>query len=265
MSNTTKGGRSLLSQNEASTTATRRQSSSRTENRTFAPVPLADPEMPHEVFRSHLNKMELGKSSSSCKLSFLTRPHRSSMVQEIWCASYEEFSVNQNIVAHPHVVALREQLTRVDYINALGEPKHTRVDTHVIMRDNTEVLVSTKYDEKARRPSYLREVKLIARQCPSETADRFIVVSRYFFYPTYRKNAQTIHYARMSWDPEADRIVLEAANDLPDHFTVSDVVERSCLDGRGYRAAVRLIGDGDLEKRLLDPIANDTVCWRAAA
>jgi hypothetical protein len=232
---------------------------------TVTPVPMADPDLPHEVFRSHLKKMEVGKSSSSCKLSFVTRPHRRSMVQEVWCASYEEFCVNKNIVAHPHVVALRKQLTRVDFVNEAGRATHTRVDTHVLMRDHSEILVSIKYDEKARRKSYQREVQLIAQQCSSDIADRFIVVSRYFFHPAYRKNADAIHYARLGWDPEADRIVLEAANDLTETFTFADVVKRSRLEGRGYRATVRLLGDGDIEKHLLDPIANDTVCWRAGA
>ena len=45
-------------------------------NATFGPPTLADPEDPHRVENSHFNKMELGKSSSSCKLSFVTRLHR---------------------------------------------------------------------------------------------------------------------------------------------------------------------------------------------
>ncbi|WP_154664612.1 hypothetical protein [Gemmobacter nectariphilus] len=35
--------------------------------------PAADPSDPFEVSRSHLMKMELGKSSSSCKVSLVTR------------------------------------------------------------------------------------------------------------------------------------------------------------------------------------------------
>lgn len=232
---------------------------------TFEAMPPADPDDPHRVSRSHLMKMELGKSSSSCKVSFLTRPHRASMVQEIWCASYEECTVNLNIVAHPHVLAVREQLTRVPFVNAEGDATHTVVDTHVRLKDGAELLVSVKYDEKARRPAYLREVKRIAQQCSSVVADRFVVVSRYLFHPVYRQNAQAIHFARMGWDPEADRIVLDAANDLGGTFTFAQLVARSRLDGRGHRAAIRLLGDGDLEKHLLDPIANETLCRMGAA
>lgn len=232
---------------------------------TFAATPLANPDDPHRVCRSHLEKMELGKSSSSCKVSFVTRFHRKAMLQEIWCASYEEQCVNLNIAGHPKVSGLREQLTRVDFLLENGEASFTRVDTHVLLKDGTELLVSVKYDEKARRPSYVREVKQIAKHCPSEVADRFVAVSRFFFHPIYRKNASQIHFARMGWDPEADSIVLEAANDLPSSFTFSDLVSRSRLEGRGHRAAVRLLGDGDIEKHLLDPIANDTLCRRASA
>lgn len=223
------------------------------------PIPDADPANPHEVFRSHLKKEDLGKSSSSCRLSFLTRPHRKSMVQEIWCQSFEEKEVVTNVAANPEVLAFREQAVRVDYLEGATK-HHTRVDLHVAMQDGTKRLVSTKYDEKARRQSYRDEVKAIALQCPREVADRFVVVSRYSFHPVYRACAEAIHYARLGWDPEADRIVLEAANDNPSEFTFGDLVEKSRLGARGFRAAVRLIGDGDIFKPKLAPIANDTVC-----
>lgn len=223
------------------------------------PIPDADPGNPHEVFRSHLKKEDLGKSSSSCRLSFLTRPHRNSMVQEVWCQSFEEKEVVMNIAANPDVLAFREQAVRVDYLEGATK-RHTRVDLHVAMRDGTKRLVSTKYDEKARRQSYRDQVKIIAMQSPRAIADRFVVVSRFSFHPVYRACAEAIHVARLGWDPEADRIVLEAANDDPGEFTFGDMIERSRLGARGYRAAVRLIGDGDVFKPKLAPIANDTVC-----
>lgn len=56
------------------------------------PLPsLADPDNPMLVARSHLKKMELGKSSSSNKVALITRLHRSVALHEFWCASWEEF------------------------------------------------------------------------------------------------------------------------------------------------------------------------------
>ncbi|MFT5651403.1 MAG: hypothetical protein ACI9TZ_002894 [Yoonia sp.] len=229
---------------------------------TFSPPELADPDEPQRVQRTRLEKIDLGKSSNSCKVALITRLHRSTVLQEIWCASFEEAEVYKNVAGNPDVVNFKEQLTRVDFLREDGSPTHTLVDLHVLFRDGTETLVSVKYDEKAKRQAYLAEVESIARQCSPEIADRFVVASRYSFHPKYRKCAEQIHMARRGWDPEADRIVLEAANDEQATFTFRDLTDRAKIGGRGWRAAVRLIGDGDIGKGLLDPFEPQTILRR---
>ena len=233
-------------------------------NATFGPPTMADPDDPHRVENSHLNKMELGKSSSSCKLSFVTRLHRLAVLQEFWCASYEEACVYQNLAGHCNVINFKEQLTRVDFIDPAGRDRFTKVDAHVLLKDAKEVLFSIKYDEKARRSSYIAEIAHIAGQCSRKIADRFNLGSRYAFHPIFRQCAAEIHSARRGWDPEADRIVLEVANDLGRPTTFGELVMRSSLGERGHRAAIRLIGDGDIKKDHLDPFTVDTPCEVAA-
>lgn len=224
--------------------------------------PLADPDDPFRVRRSHLEKMELGKSSSSCKVSFVTRLNRRAALQEFWCASYEEACVYENLAAHPDVVTFAEQLTRIDYVGADNQPHYTKIDAHVLLGNGEEALVSVKYDEKARRPSYLAEVQAIARQTSNAVADRITVLSRFSFHPIYRKCARDIHLARRGWDPAADQIVSDVANKLPETFTLGQLVDQSGVGSRGFRAAIRLLGDGDLRKHPLDPFADGTECWR---
>lgn len=228
-------------------------------------APLADPDDPYRVRRSHLEKMELGKSSSSCKVSFVTRLHRKEMLQEFWCASWEEACVYQNLAGHPDVVNFKEQLTRVDYFDRSIKATHTKVDAHVLLRDGSEVLVSVKYDEKSKRKSYLAEVEGIAAQCSSEVADRFIVVSRYAFHPVFRECARKISSIRRGWDPEADMRVWDTAMGLGAKFTFKELVDGSGLLARSHRATVRLLADGDLCKDLLAPFAPETICWRGEA
>jgi hypothetical protein len=223
------------------------------------PVP-ADPEEPFLVIRSHLEKADLGKSQGSCRAALVTRLHRTAALQEFWCNSYEEMQVCIIIAGHPEVVNLREQWTRVGYLDDAGKERHTRVDFHVLLANRAETLVSVKYDEKARRRSYLAVVRAIAAQTPRAVADRFAVVSRFSFHPAQRKCAEDVHHARRGWDPEADRVVLEAAHDLGATFTFQQLLDRAALENRGWRAAVRLIGDGDIAKHLLDPFAPDTQC-----
>lgn len=232
---------------------------------TFAPPPLADPDDPHKIVRTRLNKKEIGKSSGTCRVAFLTRLHRRAAVQEFWCASFEEAQVYINIAGHPDVINFKEQLTNVPFCNLEGRETFTRVDAHVLLRNGDEVLVSVKYDEKARRKSYLDEVQNIATQTPVEVADRFTVVSRYLFHPNHRACVEAIHKARRGWDPEADDAVLEISQHLGERFRFQDIVDASGLAHRAHRAVIRLVGDGDLRKDLLDLLNPETELWRAAA
>lgn len=224
---------------------------------------IADPDDPFWVMRSYLEKMDPGKSSSSCKLSMVTRFHRQAVLQEIWCASFEEACVYENLAAHPDIINLKEQLTRVDFVDLEGKTTHTKVDATVLLTNAAEILFSVKYDEKSRRASYLAEIANAAQQCSRSVADRFVVGSRYAFHPTYRKCAEQIHLARRGWDPEADRIVCDAASELGDEFTFASLIEKTHLSHRGWRAAVRVIADGDVQKDLLAPFVENTVCRRA--
>lgn len=239
----------------------------------IAPPPLADPDDPHKLTRTRLSKpdmkpheqKQIWKSSSSCRVAFVTRLHRRAVLQEIWCASFEEYQVYLNIAGHPEVVNFMEQRTTVPFVDLSGRETSTRVDAHVLLRNGEEVLVSVKYDEKARRKSYLAEVANTAAQTPYEVADRFTVASRYLFHPTYRACVDAIHKARRGWDPDADDAVLALAQQLGAQFTFQDLVDASGLGHRGHRAVIRLIGDGDIGKDLLDPISPDTQLWSAAA
>lgn len=78
----------------------------------FAPPPLADPDDPHKLIRTRLSRpdrkpheqKQIWKSSSSCRVAFVMRLHRRAVLQEIWCASFEEYQVYLSIAGHPEVV-----------------------------------------------------------------------------------------------------------------------------------------------------------------
>ncbi|MFG6550828.1 hypothetical protein ACGYLV_17385 [Sulfitobacter sp. M21595] len=239
----------------------------------IAPPTLADPDDPNKLSPTRLSRAEMKsgepkriwKSGSTCRVAFVTRLHRRAVRQEFWCASFEESQVFLNIAGHPEVVNFMEQRTTVPFVDLSGRDTFTRVDAHVLLRSGEEVLVSVKYDEKARRQSYLAEIANVAAQTPYEVADRFTVTSRYLFYPTYRDCAHAIHQARGGWDPDADDHMLELSEHLGERFTLQEIVDASGLGHRGRRAVIRLVGDGDIGKHLLDPFSPDTQLWSAAA
>lgn len=170
-----------------------------------------------------------------------------------------------NLAAHPDVVNFKEQLTHVDFEREDGSATYMLVDLHVLLKDATELLVSVKYDEKANRPSYLAEIDRIAGQNSDDIADRLLVLSRYSFHQKYRACAQKIHMAKRGWDPKADEVVLQTAQSLGSAFTFGELETTSGLAGRGHRAAIRLIGDGDIGKHSAEAFAPDTKLWAISA
>ncbi|SLN71965.1 hypothetical protein ROJ8625_03758 [Roseivivax jejudonensis] len=231
----------------------------------FEAVPLASPTDPDEVYPTHLKKVEPGKSSRSFRILATIRPHRKSMLQQVWCASQEEYGVCLCLAAHPEVVGLREQFARLKYRKPNGRPGSTLVDFLCLKRDGSQVYVSVKYPQKARRASYRSEVEEIARQAITSSSESFAIASRQCFGSRYLKKAQMIHYVRKGWDPEADKIVLRQVPPDTKQRSIGEVLAGSDLEyGRAFRAIARLIGDGDVQIGFYDPIEDATNCWRAS-
>jgi hypothetical protein len=222
---------------------------------------LADPAAPFAVQPSHLNKDMLPKSTSSCRLSLVTRQHRTAKCQEFICDSYEESVVGLNILALPHIVAIKEQAVTIPYIKPNGSPTTQRMDLLCWRRDGAKFVVSVKYAKKARRADYLEEIEALNRQLSASVANRAVVLSRESFHPYHNQNAELIHHVRMGWDPESDQATLEAAQAIGKRFRIADLFSRTGVDdGRTFRSAIRLIGDGDLRLQKLLPITEDVEC-----
>lgn len=221
------------------------------------PIPNADPDRPNAVFSTHLNKTEAGKSGRSCRLLLLIRPHRRSMIQELWCNSWEEAQCIKQVAADPGVLTFREQYTKVMFPKEIGGHMSTVVDLTILRKNGATIFGSVKYKKKAERKSHLNEAEMIKSVAVPYLADAYVTVSRYSWHPTERENAALIDFCRMGWDPEADRITLDAANDNNGEQTIHALVTKTKLGGRAYRAAVRLIGDGDIKTRKLAAINKD--------
>ena len=225
----------------------------------------ADPDAPFDILRSHLQRDMLKKSTSSCRAALIYRCHRSACLQELLCDSWEEHEVALNVAALPDVSWIREQAVTVPFENAKGRQTTQRIDLLCFRNDGRIFAVSVKYAAKARRASYLAEIAALNKALPVKVADRAVVLSRESFHAYHNQNAQLIHIHRRSWDPEADRITLEAAQEMRGNFRLDDLYGRTRLDiGRTFRSAVRLIGDGDIRLPRIVPINDETVCKAAA-
>lgn len=155
-----------------------------------------DPADPFRVAPSHLGRAMLAKSSLSCRASLILRPHRTAMLQEVLCDSWEEHEVALCLMALPWIRKIREQAVTIPYHDARGRRTRQRIDFMCRRIDGKTFAASIKYADKANRPDYQAEIAALNRQLPPEIATRAVVLSRRSFHQAHRRNAQRIHMAR---------------------------------------------------------------------
>ncbi|MCJ2120007.1 Tn7 transposase TnsA N-terminal domain-containing protein [Methylobacterium sp. J-001] len=153
------------------------------------------------------------------------------------------------LLARPDVVELREQVEPVSYADADGIPRKHTFDFLVTRSDGTRILVAVKHSGWVlRHPEFEPELALIARKVPKRMADRVVMMTDREASRDQVHDAALIHSARADRRPEDDRVVNALAISLVGTTTVGALVAASGLEGRGFRAIVRLIAKGVLRR-----------------
>lgn len=151
------------------------------------------------------------------------------------------------LLARPDVVDLREQAEPVSYVDALGYPRKHYFDFVATLATGERVAIAYRPHVKARRQGLDGTLRLIAAQMGRQVADRVVHMSELDLPRDLVHDAKLLHAVRRDDRPEDDRKLAAIAATLQGVTTVGDLVRASGLAGRGFRAVVRLIGDGTLD------------------
>lgn len=151
------------------------------------------------------------------------------------------------LLARPDVIEVREQVEAVDYVDEDGVERKHWFDFLVTRRDGGKILVAVK-DSKwvGRHPEFERNLPLIAARVPRTLADHVVLMTELDATRDRVHDARLIHSARADRRPEQDRSVRELVDSLVGTTTIGNLVAASKLEGRGFRAVVRLIAQGVL-------------------
>jgi hypothetical protein len=153
------------------------------------------------------------------------------------------------LLARPDVVEVREQVEPVSYTDADGIPRKHWFDFLVRRSDGTRILVAVKHSGWClRHPEFEPELALIARQAPKGLADRVVMMTDREATRDQVHDAALIHSVRADRRPEDDRALHVLAASLIGTTTIGALVAASGLEGRGFRAVVRLIAQGVLRR-----------------
>ena len=164
--------------------------------------------------------------------------------RRIYCEGGIEEKAVYFFLAHKDIDDVREQPPAVTYIDETGKRRRHTFDFLLLLKDGRRIAVEIKPSrfEKKWRPI----IALIARQMPRSFADAAILLTEKDLHPDIVHNAMLIHAVRRDPPGAHDERMRGIVAGLNGSARVGDLVAHSGLEGRGFRAIVRLIADGEL-------------------
>ncbi|WP_421702753.1 hypothetical protein [Aliiroseovarius sp.] len=139
---------------------------------------------------------------------------------------------------------LWEQPPRIRYLDAERRPTWAFYDFLLTKRDGSKTAVAIKPAAVVEATGFRQELELIRASTPLNFADDVALVTDRSFTASEARNAERLHDFRRHPDQEADQIVADKLTDLGAEVTIGDLASSTGLDGRGFRAAFRLIYSG---------------------
>jgi hypothetical protein len=181
---------------------------------------------------------------------------------KIWFESQLEYWVLLILLARWDVIDVWEQPTPVEFVDDDGVVRTHTFDFLVTLRDGTRIAIAVKPAAKVVESRIQRTVDLIAEQMSPAFAGYAKLLTDKSFTVNDRINAQLIHAVKDDDEPEDDAVVAKLLKKLRGETTIAKLVEASGIQGYGFRAVVRAIGDGRL--KLTEPcvIDDDSVVTR---
>lgn len=150
------------------------------------------------------------------------------------------------LLARPDVVHFREQAEPVFFVDGEGADSWHYFDFVVTLDTGEKVAIAVRPHERALRHDLDGTLRAIAAQMDPTVADRVVHMSEQHLPRDLVEDAKLLRAVRRDNRPEDDHAVAAIVATLNGVVSVGGLVRASGLHGRGFRAVVRLIGDGVL-------------------
>ena len=149
------------------------------------------------------------------------------------------------------VVSIVEQPFGVTWVDGTERSARYTPDFLLTLTDGRRLAVEAKRAERVRRRGIATTLAAIAAQLPAELADGLLLFTDEHYQAWEAVNAAQLHEAHKRFDPEADHVLSNAAEQLRGNISVGDLSAMLDLGTRGFRSILRGIAAGGL--RLVTP------------
>lgn len=170
--------------------------------------------------------------------------------------SQAEIAVALQALISADLYDLHFQPLTVHFRDENGDARSYTHDLLLTFKNTHRRLVFVRNEMSLNRPQTKRQIEAVIAATPSEVADDMIVINASDFSRQRRENLFRMHAFVFNPDPEADEIVLSAAERMKKLWFMQDIFSEAAVSQpRAFAACHRLIARGLMRANL------DNVLW----
>lgn len=154
---------------------------------------------------------------------------------------------------------LFDQPKPVSFVDVDGRQRTHRFDYLAEFKDGRRVAIAVKPAERVERLNFKATLRAIKRDLPIGFADQVVLVTERERRKAEVQNAELLNFFRRSPDQDADNIVADLIDGLFGEVSISDLIEKSGLGARAFRAVFRAIYAGRLSANTREYISINSV------
>ena len=165
----------------------------------------------------------------------------------LYAESFLETKMTLVFLMRPDVLEVVEQQPVVSYVDGNGNKRTHTFDLLVTFVDGHKVAYTIKPLAKALKYALHSELNCIAQHVPKSVADAVALLTENSITPWQFSNAVLLHSAARDLHRYADTDAIVRATITKPQQTIGDIVQHTGLQGRAFRAVLRLIVRGELK------------------
>jgi len=214
---------------------------------------------------SRATRKILKRSRVSCRGASAVRLPENDRLQVVQFESKLEQRVKFMLLARHDVCDIWEQPPSISYVDRRGKPRIHTFDFLVAMRSGRKIAVAVKPHARLKKGRFLDELKYIRAAMLGSFADDVVLVTDRQISKSAALNAARLQDFLKNPDPEADECIASLASHLDAETTIAELVEKSKMAGRAYRAIFKAVFSGRIKTESLDVLDYSTAIRRGVA
>lgn len=179
--------------------------------------------------------------------------------RQIISASQGERETCLLTLAMPNLWNLFDQPRPVSFVEVDGRQRTHRFDYLAEFKGGERVAIAVKPLERARKLNFKASLKAIKRDLPAGFADKVVLVTERERHRVEVRNAELLNFFRRCPDEDADRVVSDLIDRLFSEISLIELINKSGLGARAFRASFRAIYAGKLIANTRELISTNSI------